>query len=133
VNRYPEQAKSIFQAIVLVSISDGSLDPGEIKFLKNLREKHPLFSSLQDPKALAKDIRDKLKSQGLEACLAEIATIVIDKDYRELCFRLCAEMMEADANAGGEEALALGTLQELFGFNAADVKRLLDGADLTRR
>lgn len=133
MNRYPEQAKRIFQAIVLICIADGKIAEAEQKFLQELREKHPLFSSLQDPKAIATEIRDKLKAEGIDACLQEIATIVIDRDYRELCFRLCAEMMEADADAGGEEADALGTLQELFGFNPADVKRLLTGADTAHR
>ncbi len=133
MNRYPEQAKRIFQAIILICIADGKIAEAEQKFLHELREKHPLFSSLQDPTAIAIEIRDKLKAEGIDACLQEIATIVIDRDYRELCFRLCAEMMEADADAGGEEADALGTLQELFGFNAADVKRLLTGADTAHR
>lgn len=133
MNRYPEQAKRIFQAIVLICIADGKIAEPEQQFLKDLRSKHPLFSSLQDPKAISLEIRDKIQAQGIEACLQEIATIVVDRDYRELCFRLCAEMMEADADAGGEEADALGTLQELFGFNAADVKRLLAGADAAHR
>ncbi|HVO31864.1 MAG TPA: hypothetical protein VMV18_14055 [bacterium] len=133
MHKYPEHAKAIFQAVVLICISDGTVAESEKEFLLALREKHPLFASLQDPKGLAAEIRDKMAEKGVDACLEELVTRIPDRDYQELCFRLCAEMMEADANAGAEEADALGTLQILFGFSAADVKRLLEGADLAAK
>jgi len=110
-------------------LADGKIADGEVKFLHELRGKHPLFSSLQDPQGLVRGVRDSMASRGVDAVLEEIAAIVVDKDYRELCFRLCAEMMEADADAGGEEADALGTLQVLFGYKQDDVKRILSGVD----
>ena len=133
MHQYPEHAGLIFQAVVLICIADGVVADEERKFLQELRAKHPLFSSLQDPKGLAADIQEKMREHGVDSCLEEIANVVQDRDYRELCFRLCAEMMEADEDAGGEEADALGTLQMLFGFTAADVKRLLEGADLAHK
>ena len=115
---------------MLICISDGKIADSEKQFLNELREKHPLFSALQNPQKLAEEIRAKLEVRGIDACLEEIAKTLPDKDYKELCFRLCAEMMEADADAGAEEADALGTLQMLFGFTGEDVKRLLSGADI---
>lgn len=129
MHQYPEHAKKIFQAVVLICIADGKIAETEKQFLHELREKHPLFASLQDPTGLAREIHEKMRAQGVDACLEEIANALPDRDYRELCFRLCAEMMEADADAGAEEADALGTLQMLFGLTPEDVKRLLSQAD----
>jgi hypothetical protein len=124
-----EQAKHVFEAVVLTALSDGETHASEARFIADLGHLHPEFGQVAGLDKLAQAVAVRLHADGLEACLVRVAAGLRDRRYQELSFQLCARVMKADGVTQGEEALVLGTLQEKFGFTPADVRRLL--ADTT--
>ena len=119
--------KNVFQAALLVALSDGKPAAEELGQIKKLLAMHPAFSSLPNPKDLLVETWKQLQADGMETCLERIAGGITAREDQELAFRVCAQVMRADGRTEGEEAMVLGELQERFALSPADVKRLLAG------
>jgi tellurite resistance protein len=115
----------MFQAALLVALSDGKPQAEEIRKINDLLKLHPAFAQLQDPKGLLVETWKELKADGMDACVERVAAAITAREDRELAFRVCAQVMQADGTSQGEEAMVLGELQERFGFTPDDVKRLM--------
>ena len=122
-----EQAKHVFQAIILTAIADGQADGMEAQMVGKLRKENPFLEELSDIREIGLEIKTRAEHIGAEPALRAVAAGIKDRDYRETAFRLCAQVMGADGETDMEEAELLGTLQELWEFTPADVKRLLSG------
>ena len=119
--------KSVFQAALLVALSDGKPAAEEIGLINKVLSLHPAFGELPNPKGLLVETWKQLQADGMETCLERVAAAITRRDDQELAFRTCAQVMRADGRTEGEEAMVLGELQERFGLSPADVKRLLAG------
>lgn len=120
-----EQAKHVFQAVILTVIADGKPDTAEAVVIARIRQEYPQIAELPDIGEIGKELRTRYTSIGLESCARAIASGIKDRDYQELCFVLCVKAMQADGETDMEEAELLGLFQELFAFGADDVKRLI--------
>jgi hypothetical protein len=85
----------------------------------------PAFKAIGSKSELSKAVKARIDLQGLDSALREIAAALEDRPDRELAFRCCAKVLDADGEVGAEEAEVLATLQELFSFTPDDVKRLM--------
>ena len=124
-----EQAKHVFQAVILTVISDGTPDTAEAVAIAKIRQEYPQIAALPDIGEIGKELRTRYTAIGLESCARAIAGGIKDRDYKELAFVLCAKVMQADGETDMEEAELLGLFQELFAFSADDVKRLIAKAN----
>ena len=120
-----EQAKHVFQAVILTVISDGKPDTAEAVAIAKIRQEFAQIAALPDITEIGRDIRERFMSLGLETCARAIANGIKDRDYKELAFVLCVRVMQADGETDMEEAELLGLFQELFAFTADDVKKLI--------
>ena len=123
----PEQAQRIYQLMVLTAWADGKVEASEALVV------HEVVSSIAELKEvpkkgeLSKGVKARIEAVGLDAALRELAAGLADTAHKELAFRSCAQVLEADGDVDQAEAEVLGTLQELFSLGPADVKRLLAG------
>lgn len=124
-----EQAKHVFQAVILTVIADGSPDTAEAVAIAKIRQDFPQIAALPDISEIGRELRARYTSLGLETCARAIAGGLRDRDYKELAFVLCARVMQADGETDMEEAELLGFFQELFAFTADDVKTLIARAN----
>lgn len=121
----PEQAKRVFQAVVLTVLSDNEPDAKEAHVVAKIRQDFPELGTLPDIPGIGREVRAKFEGLGLEETAREVAAGITSREYRELAFVCCARVMQADGETDLEEAELLGLFQEIFGFTGADVKRLL--------
>lgn len=121
------EARRIYELMVLTAWADGKVQPGEALAVQQIVAAEPALAKLADRGQLAREIRERIVRNGLTAALHEAAAPLVDRADRELAFRCCARVLHADGELGAEDADALATLQELFGFTGDDVKRLLAG------
>ena len=120
-------ARQIYELMVLTAWADGKVQPGEALAVQQIVAGEPALAKLGDRGQLAREIRARIDEKGLTAALREAAAPLVDREDRELAFRCCARVLHADGELAAEDADALATLQELFGFTGDDVKRLLAG------
>ena len=122
-----QQAKHVFQAVILTVLVDGNAENAEAKAVAAIRADIPQIAALPDIGEIGRELHERFRHIGLEPTARAISAGLIDRDYKELAFRLCAKVMQADGETEMEEAELLGIFQELFSFSADDVKRLLTG------
>src|SRR5438445_2207927 len=109
--------RAIFQAVVLTALVDGSPAVSEARVVAELIALDPRFASITDAFELGVQARALLDQQGIEEALEQIVRPIGVAD-QDLTFRLCTRVMIADGRTEGDEAMVLGTLQELFGLPA---------------
>jgi tellurite resistance protein len=119
-----EQAKRIYELMVLTAWADGKVEASEAMVVHELVSE-PAFKAIGSKSELSKAVKARIDAQGLDAALRELAAALEDRSDRELAFRYCAKVLDADGEVGAEEAEVLATLQELFSFTPDDVKRLM--------
>jgi hypothetical protein len=117
-------ARPIYELLVLSVWADGKVRPDEVLAVQRIVAADESLSRLANRSELARGIKERIVAQGIDAVLREAASAVAPED-RELAFRLCADVLKADGEMAGEDADALGTLQELFGLSAAAVAKLM--------
>ena len=122
-------ARPIYELMVLAVWADGKVQPDEALALQRIVSADPAFARLGDRSALARAVRQRIGSQGLDSALRAGAAAIVPED-RELAFRFCARVLNADGEMGGEDAEVLGTLQELFELSGEAVTRLIRDRDL---
>jgi tellurite resistance protein len=120
-----EQAKHIYQLMVLTAWVDGSVDASEALAVHEIVAALPAFKDIGSKTELSKAVKARIDEKGAEAALRETAVLLTEPADRELAFRCCAKVLDSDGEMGMEEADALATLQELFGFSGEDVTRLM--------
>lgn len=121
----PEQAKRVFQTVVLTVLADNAPESAEAVAVAKIRQDYPELGGLPDIQGIGREIRTKFEGLGLEETVRDVASGITAKEYRELAFVCAARVMQADGETDLEEAELLGLLQELFAFSGDDVKRLL--------
>jgi hypothetical protein len=117
-------ARAIYELMVLSVWADGRVLPDEVLAVQRLVASDPDLSRLANRSELSRAIKDRIGAEGLDAVVREKAAGVGPED-REIAFRLCAKVLRSDGEMAGEDAGLLGTLQELFGFSADAVSRIL--------
>ena len=110
---------------MVTAVSDGAPAFEEVNLISGLVAMHPVFLSLSDAHGLGMHAWDRVREQGAEACLRDLGLERLDQLHRELAFSLCVRVMKVDGVVAAEEALVLGTMQEIFGFSPALVKSLI--------
>jgi tellurite resistance protein len=113
-----EQARSIYQLMMLTAWADGCLEAPEAL----------VAEAVLGDGALADRAKKRLDQLGLERALAETAVGLADAGHRELAFVCCARILEADGIIAQEEFKLLSQLKALFGLSTSDVTRLLQRA-----
>lgn len=119
-----EQARRIYELMVLTAWADGKVEASEAMVVHEVVA-DPVFQSIGSKSELSKGIKARIDLLGIDAALREAAAGLQERPERELAFRCCAKVLDADGEMGAEEADVLATLQELFSFTSEDVKRLM--------
>ncbi len=114
--------RAIFQAVVLTALADGSVPRSEADVVDEMLKLDERFAKIADAFDLAVAVRVLLDAHGIEGALEKIVANVKDAADHRTTFRLCARIIIADGKTEGEEAMVLGTLQELFALSIADVR-----------
>ena len=121
-------AKRIYELMVLTAWTDGKVGPAEALAVHKIVVENG-FGELAAGGELAKQIKARIDEKGVEACVRETAQGLTERADRELAFRSCVRVLDADGELGMEEAEVLNTLQEIFAFSGDDVKRLMAKLD----
>lgn len=119
------QAKSIYELMVLTAWADGKVEASEALLVHEIVASIPAFQQIGSKSALSQAVRARIVEQGLEVAVRASAGSLQDRDSRELAFRCCARVLDADGEVSGEEAEVLATLQEVFSLSGEDVTRLM--------
>ena len=120
-----QQARHVFQAVILTVIADGAPEGSEAVAVAKIRDEFPPISALPEIGEISRELRGRYIQLGLETTARAIANGIYDRDYKELAFFLCARVMQADGETDMEEAELLGIFQDLFELSPTDVKSLL--------
>lgn len=127
----PNQARSIFELMMLTAWADGHLEVSESVIAAAVLDELPELRALPGLADLGARARERLEEQGIPAALAEVAQGLHDTAHRELAFVCCARVLEADGIIAREEFQVLAELKALFDLGHADVARLLQKAART--
>jgi|GEM_PF-1313963 len=120
-----EQAKGLYQLMVLAAWADGELAQAELLVEGALIAASPELRALPGKGVLAQEAKALLDQLGLAAALTQVAALLRDQAHREAAFAACARVLEADGTIARAEFLALTRLRELFGLSDATTARLL--------
>jgi hypothetical protein len=116
--------KRIYELMVLTAWADGKVEAKSALAVHQIVLEQG-FKDVTGGGELAKELKARIDDRGLDACVREVASGLIDQPDRELAFRCCARVVDAGGDLGMEKAEVLGTLQELFSLSGDDVKRLM--------
>ena len=120
-----EQARQVVQLMVLAAWADGHVEGSEALTIHKLVVAHPELREVGPTGDLSRTARERLLKLGMREAVRESAAALHDRKYQELAFQCCAKVSGADGEFVPAEAELLAWLQELFGFSAAEVNRLL--------
>src|SRR5439155_642189 len=120
-----ERAKNIYRLMVLTAWVDGKVEASEALAVHEIVTASAIFKDIGSKSELSKAIKTSIDEKGIDTTLRETAAALKDRGDRELAFRYCARVLDADGEMGAEEADALATLQDLFALSGEDVKRLM--------
>ena len=111
--------------MVLTAWADGHVEGSEALTIHKLVAAHPELREVGPTGDLSRTARERLLHLGMKQAVRESALALTDPRLRELAFQCCAKVSGADGEFVPAEAEMLTQLQELFGFSAAQVNRLL--------
>ena len=111
--------------MVMTAWADGHVEGSEALTIHKLVAAHPELREVGPTGDLSRVARERLLQLGLKEAVRQCALALTDPRYRELAFHCCAKVSGADGEFVPAEAEILTQLQELFGFSAAQVSRLL--------
>jgi uncharacterized tellurite resistance protein B-like protein len=117
-------ATRIYELIVLAAWADGRVQPEEALAVRQIVAQDQALGQVANKAEITRAAKARIVEKGLDAALREAAGAIEEGD-RELAFRACAVVLNADGQLAGEDAEVLATLQELFGLSGEDVKRLM--------
>ncbi len=120
-----EQAEHVIELMVLAAWADGRVEGSEALAIQRLAARQPLLQGHGPVGDVSKVTHQRLVREGMEQCLLASVRGLKDKPYRELGFQCAAKVMGADNRFDVEEDQMLRRLQTMFGFQPADVERLL--------
>ena len=120
-----EQAEHVIELMVLAAWADGKVEGSEALAVQRLASREPLLHGHGPVGDVSKITYQRLVREGMEQCLLASVRGLKDKPYRELGFQCAAKVMGADNRFDVEEDRMLSRLQTMFGFQPADVERLL--------
>ena len=120
-----EQARAIYELMMITSWADGRLDMSETLVTESVIAEVPELLDVPDKEQVAVSARDRLQRLGLRQALKEVAAGLGEAWHRELAFVCCARVLEADGVISQEEFMVLVELRNIFGLRSEDVARLL--------
>ena len=120
-----EQARHVVELMVLTAWADGRVVGSEALAIRKLTAAHPELRNVGPAGELSARAKERLNRVGMEAAVREAAGGVRTAAYRQLAFQCCAKVSGADGVFDAAENAVLSELQDLFGYNTQDVKRLL--------
>jgi len=119
-----EQGRRILELMFLTAWADGRFEGSEALAIHKLAAHLPqLREAVTGNIDVA--VRRKLSEQGLEACVREAATAIVDPAQRELAFQCCAKVSGADGLFAKQEGEVLRLLRETWNLSREDAERLL--------
>jgi Tellurite resistance protein TerB len=120
-----EQGRRCVQLMVLAAWADGHVEGTEAIAIQKLVQGLPELAGVGPISEIAREARQLLQDQGMEACLIGAASAIPDRSMKELAFQCCARVMGSDSVFASEEQDFLRKLQQLFSFSVDDIRRLL--------
>jgi uncharacterized membrane protein YebE (DUF533 family) len=120
-----EEGRRCVQLMVLAAWADGHVEGTEAIAIQKLVHGLPELSGVGPISEIARQTRQLLQEQGMEACMIGVATAIRDRPMKELAFQCCARVMGSDSVFATEEEDFLRKLQQLFGLSEDDMRRLL--------
>ncbi|MCA1829581.1 MAG: tellurite resistance TerB family protein [Myxococcales bacterium] len=120
-----EQARRIVELMVLTAWADGRVDGVEALAIHKLTLAFPELRDVGPTGEISRKAKERLERVGIAAAVREAAKGITDPRYREIAFQCCGKVSGADGVFVAEENAVLTELQQLFGYDAEDVKRLL--------
>lgn len=119
------QARKIVELMVLTAWSDGRVEGVEALAIHKLTLSFPELRDVGPTGEISRIAKNRLERVGIADAVSEVARGITDPRYREIAFQCCAKVSGADGVFVAEENEVLTGLQQLFGYSAEDVKRLL--------
>jgi prepilin-type processing-associated H-X9-DG protein len=120
-----EQGRRCVQLMVIAAWADGHVEGTEAIAIQKLVQGLPELAGVGPISEIAREARQLLQDQGMEACLIGAASALHDRSMKELAFQCCARVMGSDSVFASEEQDFLRKLQQLFSFSVDDIRRLL--------
>jgi hypothetical protein len=111
--------------MVLAAWADGHVEGTEAIAIQKLVQGLPELAGVGPISEIARETRQLLQEQGMEACLIGAAAAIRDRPMQELAFQCCARVVGSDSVFSAEEEDLLRKLQQLFSFTVDDLRRLL--------
>ena len=120
-----EEGRRCVQLMVLAAWADGHVEGTEAIAIQKLVQGLPELSGVGPISEIARETRQLLQDQGMEACLVGAASAIRGRPMKELAFQCCARVSGSDSVFAIEEEDFLRKLQGLFEFSNDDMRRLL--------
>jgi tellurite resistance protein len=120
-----EQARHVVELMVLTAWADGRVVGSEALTIHKLTVTIPELRDVGPTGEISGRAKERLERVGMDKAVREAAAGVTDPKYRELAFQCCAKVSGADGLFVPEENAVLTRLQQVFGYDSDDVKRLL--------
>lgn len=120
-----EQAGRIVELMVLTAWADGRVESIEALAIHKLTLAFAELRDVGPTGDISARAKERLRRVGIAEAVREAAEGITDPRYREIAFQCCGKVSGADGLFVPEENAVLTELQELFGYGAEDVKRLL--------
>jgi len=120
-----DQARRIVELMVLTAWADGRVEGIEALAIHKLTLAFPELREVGPTGEISLRAKERLAIVGIAEAIRETAEGITDPKYREIAFQCCGKVSGADGLFVPEENAVLTELQQLFGYDAEDVKRLL--------
>lgn len=120
-----EQATHVVELMVLTAWADGRVVGSEAMAIHKLTLANPELREVGPTGEISARAKERLDRVGMDAAVREAAGGVRTARYRALAYQCCAKVSGSDGLFEAEENAVLSELQELFGYSAEEVKRLL--------
>jgi hypothetical protein len=120
-----DEARRCIQLMVLAALADGHVEGTEAIAINKLVQGMRELAHVGHIGDIAREGRDILAAQGMDAALTSVTSGLHSRPMQELAFQCCARVIGSDSVYSAEEDVFLRKLQQILGFSADDVRRLL--------
>lgn len=111
--------------MVLAAWADGHVEGTEAVAIQKLVTGLHELGAAGHISEIAREVRQELSEKGMDACIAQAASGLHDRAFKELAFQCCARVVGADSSFPVQEEDFLRKLQQVLGFTEDDMRRLL--------
>lgn len=120
-----EQARRILELMFLTAWADGRFEGSEALAIHRLAATVPQLREVGTTGDIEVAARRKLAQVGLETCVRDAASLIVEPRQRELAFQCCAKVSGADGLFARQEGEVLRLLRDTWNLSREDAERLL--------